>query len=136
MTDSFAVELPLPPKDLSPNVRKHWAAKARATKKYRTACAWAFTAAKPKGWKQRPIVIDVGYRCSANAPGYVAHDSQNAIASLKAAADGIVDAGIIPTDSHDWLEWGGVSLVTRKDDPAWKLLGDGVTVTVRVLSGG
>lgn len=32
------IELPFPPPALSPNARKHWAAKARAFKAYKTQC--------------------------------------------------------------------------------------------------
>ncbi len=32
------IELPFPPPALSPNARKHWAAKARAFKSYKTQC--------------------------------------------------------------------------------------------------
>ena len=34
------VILPWPPAILSPNTRPHWAARARAVKAYRRACAW------------------------------------------------------------------------------------------------
>ena len=125
------VQLPLPPKQLSPNATCHWAAKARATRLYRQACWAAFQQAKPKGWTQVPIEIDVSYRCSAKAIGYAPKDIGNAISSLKAAVDAMQDAGVIPNDSKKWLAWGQVSLITRKTDPAWLANGDGVTVTIR-----
>lgn len=127
----FRVELPLPPKILSPNVRAHWAVKSSATKRERAAAAWVFKFRKPKGWTPVPIEIDVEYRCPKDAGGYIAQDEQNAKAALKATIDGMVDAGIIPTDSHKWLSWGAFSLVTTKRDPAFKARGEGVTITVR-----
>jgi hypothetical protein len=40
---------------------------------------------------------------------------QNAIAALKPAIDGMVDAGVIPDDSARWLEWGGFKLTRVKN---------------------
>jgi len=37
-------------------------------------------------------------------------DSQNALGSLKAAFDGLVDAGLIESDGHKFLEIGTVTL--------------------------
>lgn len=34
------IALPWPPKELLPNARPHWAAKARATKTYKSHCGW------------------------------------------------------------------------------------------------
>jgi Holliday junction resolvase RusA-like endonuclease len=124
---SFVAELSLPPRELSPNLYlRSWAAKARATKAYREACAWIFLHAKPKNWRMAPIVIEVEYRCSRGAKGYRPADIQNAISSLKSACDSLQDASVIPNDSKAWLTWGEFTLITRKCDE-----GDGVTVTVR-----
>lgn len=128
---SFVVDLPLPCKILSPNVRAHWAVKAAATKRHRTDAGFLFKIAKPKGWKPVPVEISVEYRCPKGSAGYVAHDEQNAKSSLKAAVDAMVDAGIIPTDSHRWLTWGDFVLVTSKRDRAIKDGGEGVTIMVR-----
>lgn len=122
----FTLHLPLPPKELSPNVRAHWTVKARATKAHRVA-SWACAKQQmPKAWKACAVELDMEYRCSRDAEGYVAADIANALSSTKAAIDGLVDAGIAPNDSKKWLTWGRVSLITRKCEQ-----GDGITVTVR-----
>lgn len=125
---SFSVDLPLPPKLLSPNVRAHWAKKHRATRDHRYDCAMLARSTKPKGWEACAVSLEVEYRCARDALGYVARDVQNAMAALKAAIDGLIDAGIAPNDSKKWLQWDRFNLVTRKHPK-----GDGVTVIVRAL---
>lgn len=86
--------LPIPPKELSPNARPHYMAKARAVRKYRTL-AWA----EARSQKVRP-----GWATAeAQATFYVAtnrrRDRDNLLASLKPAFDGLVDAGVLSDDS-------------------------------------
>lgn len=120
------IELPLPPKTLSPNVRAHWATKAEATKDHRFSCGVLARAQMPRGWVACAVEIDMQYRCSRRAEGAVVKDVQNALSAMKAAVDGLVDAGIAPNDSKKWLTWGAVSLITVKSSK-----GDGVTIIVR-----
>lgn len=123
----LVIELPLPPKVLSPNVKTHWGKKTRATKAYRSDCAdIAFVEVRRAAWVPRRVVLDVEYRCSQKAAGYVAKDVQNAISAMKAGVDGLVDAGVAENDSKAHITWGAFDLVTRKSAK-----GDGVTVTVR-----
>lgn len=125
----FTAELPLPPDELSPNKRSHWAAKARATKAYREACAWAFKAAMPKSWQPCAVVIDVEYRAHRACGGYHPRDLQNAVAALKAGVDGAIDAAVIPSDGRRWLAWGMFDLIATKRDLAGRAVG--VSVCVR-----
>lgn len=129
----FAVELALPPKALSPNhvvrTKGRYHAKRRATKSYREECFYQTKAAMPAGWGPRAVGLTVEYRCSRFAIGYVARDEQNAIAAMKAAIDGMVDAGMAPNDSKNYLTWDAVALVTVKC-----LKGDGITVIVRGIA--
>lgn len=127
------VHLSTPPAILSPNVRRHWAAKGGAVKGYREACGWMFKSVRRHFPKDPvPIIIDVEYRATRGCGGAVCYDEDNARASLKAAIDGMVDAGIIPTDSKKWLRWGDFTLITNKRSAAWKARGDGVTITIRM----
>lgn len=128
---SFSVRLPLPPVALSPNARVHWGAKARATKAYRTACAWALSFAKPRGWKPVPVEIEIEYRHHKGCGGYRPKDEDNAAASVKAAQDAMKDAGIIANDSRKFLHWTKFSLLTTKPEVD-KAGGPGVFITVRV----
>jgi hypothetical protein len=126
----FTARLPLPSLALSPNARVHWAVKARAVKAYRQACAWAFQAAKPAGWKPQPIEIEVEYRAHKGVGGYRPVDSDNAAASIKNAIDSMRDAGIVLSDSRKQLIWVSFKLLTTKPECV-KAGGVGVFVTVR-----
>lgn len=100
--------IPLPPSAVKPNARVHWAKKARATKSYRRT-AWAAAVATIKGppprWLQARVQVTY-YSRTAIHP-----DPDNIIASLKAAFDGIADAGVIANDKGLWPE----RPVIRKD---------------------
>jgi len=94
------VEIPqLPPKELSPNGRYHWAVKARATRVLREAafyCAMTNTSRPQYHEAEVSITIVVPDRRHMR-------DTDNVLASLKPAIDGCVDAGIIPDDSPPHL---------------------------------
>jgi crossover junction endodeoxyribonuclease RusA len=99
--------LHLPPAPLNPNARPHWAAKARAVKNYRNTAWLAAAAALGPGrpaprWTRARVVI-VWYTKTDRHP-----DRDNALASLKAAFDGLTDAGIITDDKelfHEPIEF-------------------------------
>lgn len=82
------VALPWPPRELSPNARPHWAAKARAVKQYRQACAWACKAAGLTA----PAVERIHLWVDFYPPSRRKIDDDNLIASFKAGRDGIADA--------------------------------------------
>jgi len=89
------ITLPLPPKQLHPNGRCHYMAKARAVKKARWEAGIAAVAAlegrKPPRWEKATV----------QATFYVAKkgDGDGRNSSLKAALDGLQDAGIVANDS-------------------------------------
>ena len=93
----MTITLPLPPKGLSPNDRMHWAWKAAAVKKYRSWSAAATTEQlcknpKYRGWaaaKVQPVFYFKDKR---------RRDRDNLAATLKAAYDGLVDAGLLVDD--------------------------------------
>lgn len=110
---SFDVELPLPPKELSPNARVHYMVRARATKQHRHDCYLVMLGAKPKGWEgNSPIELDFVYRAFRGCGGAVFRDCTNALSACKALIDGIVDAGVVPNDSKRWLSIGHFKLMT------------------------
>jgi crossover junction endodeoxyribonuclease RusA len=111
---TFTVILTLPPSACSQNSRCHWSERARATSAYRKE-AWAmFLQAKPRDWTRRPVKLQVHMRYGRGSRGYKPQDVQNAIGALKAAIDGMVDAGIVPDDSAQWVSWGEVSIKEEK----------------------
>jgi len=103
---SLTLDLPLPPKACSPNFKGHWGEKGRATKQYREAARLICYASKPKGWNAERVRIHAEFFLSRHdTRGYHPLDKQNAIASIKAAIDGLVDAKLIPNDSNHKIVW-------------------------------
>lgn len=83
-----SIELPFPAKVLWPNGRGHWAAKARETKKHKE---WAFYAAR-EALAGLHIVEQVNWSATFYPKTRNRIDADNAVASLKAYADGIAAA--------------------------------------------
>ncbi len=99
---SAEVTLPWPPRELSPNWRGHWAAKAKAVKSYRLAC---YVLAKEAG-----LAFDgpgeVHLWITFNKPSRRRMDADNAVASIKSGIDGLADALKIDDSRfvlHPWV---------------------------------
>jgi crossover junction endodeoxyribonuclease RusA len=96
MPEHITIVLTLPTKELSPNWRGHWAQKSRAVREYRSQAYAAGIAAskhnKPM-WKTA-IAQATFFHLTRHR-----RDGDNLLASLKAAFDGIADAGIVANDS-------------------------------------
>ena len=81
------IDLPWPPKELSPNARVHWTKKAKAAKAYRLEC---FILAKAAG-----ITAPEGkilWTVEFFPPSRRAYDDDNLLARIKALRDGVADA--------------------------------------------
>lgn len=100
---TLRVTLPLPLRELSPNSRCHWARKAAAKKKYRSWAAAAAWAAKGSWAVRESVRLKIVLYARDRRSKW---DRDNLIAAMKAAIDGLADAGIVYDDR-------GVSL----DDP-------------------
>jgi Holliday junction resolvase RusA-like endonuclease len=100
MTESVKIVLPLPCRALSPNGRVNHFAKARATKRYRQLARDAVEAAQLDSipWPRAEAFVTFYWPCNRK------RDEDNAIASLKAAYDGLVDAGLILDDNSEHLK--------------------------------
>jgi crossover junction endodeoxyribonuclease RusA len=88
--------LPLPPKALSPNARVHWRPKARAIAEYRAAAClagWEIPARLRPTWAEATAQLTFYFRTKRR------RDRDNLAASMKAAFDGLVDAGILADDA-------------------------------------
>ena len=90
------IELPWPPKELSPNARIHWAALARAKKAYRHACA---VSARSQGLG-RINAEKLHLSLTFFAPTRRAYDLDNALARMKAGLDGLAD--VLGVDDKHW----------------------------------
>lgn len=89
------IKLPLPPKELQPNARPHWRAKAKAVQSYR-----AMALNEALQWNTDECcsvaVVKIEY---ANKTKRVL-DPDNIIAALKSAIDGITSSGCIDDDDE------------------------------------
>lgn len=101
--ETVRIVLPLPVKRLSPNctvaTRGGRFAKARATSKYRQLAREAVEASFVESGPWERAVATVTFFW----PDHRRRDEDNAVASLKAAYDGIVDAGLIVDDNSRHL---------------------------------
>lgn len=97
--NSYTIVLPLPHKSLNPNARPHWRAKAKAVKGYRLSAH--LTARGVRGaerdsdplWPAATVLVRAYFKDARR------RDKDNIQASLKAAFDGLVDAGLLADDS-------------------------------------
>ena len=88
MTGAGGIILPWPPKELSPNARCHFHAKAAATKAYREHAYWLAKACP----LNMPLDGGIGLRFDFHPPDKRRRDLDNMLASIKGAIDGIADA--------------------------------------------
>ena len=94
MGSPMVIVLPLPPRELSPNARPHWAAKARAVRRYReTAYLSSLAERRARPMRVAKVTARFFFRTRRR------RDRDNLLASLKPAFDGIADAGIVTDDS-------------------------------------
>lgn len=93
----MTITLPLPPKQLSPNARPHHMAKARVVNKYRMAARLFTSGQLAIGYKPRHKTATCQITWYAKTKRFP--DGDNALASCKAAIDGIADSGFIDNDS-------------------------------------
>lgn len=97
--DPVRIVLPLPPPELSPNSRAHWAPKMRAVRNYRKTTRWLATVAQRL--EERPLRRweTATVRTIAYYPVNRRRDRDNVLTSLKPAWDGLADAGLIINDA-------------------------------------
>lgn len=111
-------QVPLPPRELSPNGREHWATKGRATAGYREYVGWEAQQARKRARlvEQLPRVRISLVFCTKEAKGrfYQPRDIGNGVAAFKAGFDGIVDAGWMQDDSRKFLELGRVEITAER----------------------
>lgn len=128
----YSLELPLPPKQCSPNGRYHWAEKAKEVKAYRQAVGeYLFYVHKLAGAFEMPVIIDLEfYLCRKDVNYYYPRDEDNARASFKSGQDALVDAGVVPSDSKKNVRAGSVKLYTRAKEHKGRTC---VVMTIRTI---
>lgn len=96
---TITITMSIPPMPLSPNWRGHWAVKAKAKAAHRKE-------ASVRAYLAMRMLTDQSSMAKASATATFYHatnrarDGDNALASLKAAYDGIADAKVVGDDKH------------------------------------
>lgn len=114
----ITVTLGLPNKALSPNARTHWATKSRATKRYRLESQLVTINEMIRNHIHEPfqrLTITPVFFYGVNRR----RDGDNALASLKAAFDGLVSAKLVSDDS--FIRYKPVEFRIDKDKPRVEL---------------
>lgn len=83
-----SVKLPWPAKELNPNARVHFRAKAATVKEYRTSAYWL---TKASGMAA-PAEGGIALRIDFHPPDKRRRDLDNMLSSVKAGIDGVADA--------------------------------------------
>ena len=84
----YLVRLPWPSKDLSPNARVHWAKRSAAAKKARRDACILCQAAGCRALDAKRLTVEITFY----PPDARARDTDNMLASVKSALDGVSDA--------------------------------------------
>lgn len=94
-------ELPVPlvadKPALTANQRLHWAEKARRTAMVRKHVAWR--ARQQKIPPQEYVIVQLHFRPDVRRD----RDPSNLMPTQKPSVDGLVDAGIVPKDTPEWV---------------------------------
>lgn len=115
----FEFRTTLPPRELSPNSRPHWAEKYRAKQDYerevRIDCLVALDrvgglAAFGAPWGRARLSLAFGTKARNGDGRYHPDDIDNALASFKAGIDAIVRLHIIAGDTAGQLQMAGVRI--------------------------
>jgi hypothetical protein len=95
--NTWTVELPAGIPLLNANRRQHWAVKARITRDLRQVAFVCARRDRVPPLKRAHIIAE--YR----PPNRRRRDVHNLMLSAKACVDGLVDAGVLPDDSDEYL---------------------------------
>ena len=99
------IELPLPPKELSPNARVHYQVRARATREAKDEVIIALAQQPPALRFLRPRPYErATVTVTFIVPDRRNRDKGNLIGSAKPYLDGLVDAGVIADDNWKAIE--------------------------------
>jgi len=91
----------LPGRELNLNYHGHWSRKAKAAREFREAVGWCAKVERRR-WLQGHERAELSITFVVRDARYY-KDPDNAIASLKPAIDGCVDAGVIQGDDDEHL---------------------------------
>lgn len=107
---TYVLELPWQTPPLSLNDRKHWAVKARDTAAVRTTVTLLLRQAKVPALRT-PVDVELRYTPRDNRR----RDRDNLVATFKPCVDAIVEHGVIPDDTAEYLS-ASMPVITAKGD--------------------
>ena len=115
--NTVTVILPTPDPKLNAHAKGHWRSKTGATARLRS-CAHlaALTASDGVRWPAASIEYRFYFADRRR------RDSANAVHSMKAAVDGVVDSGLIPDDDWTHLTLAGVHCAVDREHPRTELV--------------
>jgi crossover junction endodeoxyribonuclease RusA len=94
----YTIDIPAADEWLSTNHRWHWAKRAKTTRAWRHATCWRTVAAKLPRLTGRVAITATIHRTDTRRA-----DAHNRLPTIKAAIDGVVDAGLIRDDSDQFI---------------------------------
>lgn len=113
--EKITIVLPLPPRQLSPNVpagtRRGRIVRAVMSKRYKGQAREAAESYRGIHWKKAEVFADFYHKTKRR------RDDVNHMAMLKAAYDGIIQAGILPDDDSEHLRTTGAEFHIDKTNP-------------------
>lgn len=89
---------------INSNVRAHWAVRARETREWRETVGWLARAERAGDLGRIDVVL------YATPPDRRRRDRHNLTPCLKAALDGLVDAGVVADDTPEFVRADRVEL--------------------------
>lgn len=100
--ETVTIAFPPPADRLSMNGRYHWRVRSARTKAWRTVAY--MTACERFGFqrpaRRKPMFVRVTFPVKDNRR----RDADNPAPTVKAIVDGLVDAGVWPDDTPEWVE--------------------------------
>ena len=106
----WRIKLPyeVPPLTLNKSKSMHWAPKAKVIKELRELAFWQARSHKIPPLDRVRVMIEW------RVPDKRKRDVDNPVETVKPLADGLVDAGVVPDDSWQYMEGKGVEIVYDK----------------------
>lgn len=106
------LELPFPPRELSPNARTHWRQRATYVSGYKRDCYWV--AASVVGTKPQALAAPVTAQTTFVVTTNRKRDEDNLSASIKALWDGLVLLGLLAGDDAAVLKHAPIAIEKGK----------------------
>jgi hypothetical protein len=118
------VELPLPPRELSPNASRpgNWWIKSKAAKEYRATCGMLLWQAREKDGSilfPNGCILTYEWYCGGNRKGdglLRIRDEDNSLLAAKRIQDSLVDAKYVCDDSAKFVSIKEVKLYRKKEE--------------------